>query len=128
MTAQKQVSKKAMKSLIPSEHDEQVAFVEWLEVNRYRFSSIPNGGGRSKRQAQILKEEGVRGGLPDILVIVNNQLVWIEMKKRIYKNRKNGGLSDSQIEWHQSLNKCANTQVFTCYGADEARSVITGIK
>lgn len=117
-----------MKSLIPSEHDEQVAFVEWLEVNRYRFSSIPNGGGRSKRQAQILKEEGVRGGLPDILVIVNNQLVWIEMKKRIYKNRKNGGLSDSQIEWHQALNKCANTQVFTCYGADEARSVITGIK
>lgn len=127
MTAVKQARKKATVSLIPSEHDEQVAFVEWLEVNRYKFSAIPNSGARDMRYAVALKRAGLRSGLPDLLIIVKNQLVWIEMKKSIYKNRKNGGLSESQIEWHKALNECANTQVFVCYGDLEAREVIRSI-
>lgn len=119
--------KKTSKSIPASEHSEQVAFVEWLEVNRYKFTAIPNSGARDMRYAVGLKRSGLRSGLPDLLIIVKNHLVWVEMKKSIYKNRKNGGLSESQIEWHEALNKCANTQVFVCYGDLEAREVIRSI-
>ncbi|MBP9698116.1 MAG: VRR-NUC domain-containing protein [Candidatus Moranbacteria bacterium] len=121
--------KKTSKStrVVPSERDEQIAFVEWLRINRYVFTSIPNSAQRTARYAQMMKQEGLNPGLPDLLIIVKNQLVWIEMKKSIYKNRKNGGLSESQIEWHEALNKCANTQVFVCYGDLEAREVIRSI-
>ena len=128
MTALKQQKPKVIKHLIPSEHDEQVSFVEWLEVNRFVFTSIPNAAKRDYKFINILKAEGLHQGLPDLLIIVKNQLVWIEMKKSIYKNRKNGGLSESQMFWRDALNKCANTQVFVCYGDLEAREVIRNIK
>ena len=128
MTDLKRQKQKAMQPLIPSEHDEQCDFVEWLEVNRYKFSAIPNATWTSMSQQQKNKKEGVRAGLPDLLIIVRNQIVWIEMKKKIYKNRKNGGLSENQMAWHDVLNACDNCQVFIAYGADEARSIITRIK
>lgn len=128
MTALKRQKQKAMQPLIPSERDEQVAFARWLTANRYRFTSIPNAGKRTARYAQKQKEEGLNPGLPDLLIIVRNQLVWIEMKKKIYKNRKNGGLSENQMAWHKVLNACDNCQVFVAYGSDEARSIIIGIK
>ncbi len=120
--------KKTSRSIPASEADEQKAFVEWLEVNRYKFSAIPNATWTSFSQQRKNKAEGVRPGLPDLLVIVKNQLVWIEMKKSIYKNRKNGGLSEAQMEWRDALNDCANCQVFVAYGYSEAVDIIKSIK
>ena len=119
-----------MNSLTTSEHSEQCSFVEWLEVNRYKFSAIPNSTWTSFSQQRKNKQEGVRPGLPDILVIVKNKLVWIEMKRPDRKPKRGGkgGVSDVQKEWHKVLNACDNCQVFVAYGADEARSIITGIK
>lgn len=115
---------------IPSEHQEQRAFVEWLEANKYMFTAIPNGGGRSITQAMKLKREGVRPGLPDMLVIVNGHLVWIEMKKSDLKPKRGGkgGVSDDQWRWIDELNRCENTQVFVCYGSKDAIKAIESIK
>lgn len=119
-----------MKHLTVSEHNEQSSFVEWLEVNRYKFTAIPNSTFTSFSQQRKNKSEGVRPGLPDMLVIVKNQLVWIEMKRKDRKPKRGGkgGVSDVQKEWHDILNKCDNCQVFVCYGDLEAREVIRSIK
>jgi hypothetical protein len=115
-----------MKKIISSEHDEQVAFVEWLEINQYKFSAIPNATWTSFSQAKKNTAEGVRPGLPDLLVIVNDHLVWIEMKRSDLKPKRGGmgGVSPVQREWHDVLNRCANCQVFVCYGYDEAVAAV----
>ena len=40
-----------------SEHDEQVAVVEWCDLNGIPVFAIPNGGMRHKRTAARLKAE-----------------------------------------------------------------------
>ena len=60
-----------MKSLNPTEHQIQAAFVEWCFLNRGRFLglsmgfAVPNGGLRNKNVAKKLKAEGVRAGVLD---------------------------------------------------------------
>jgi len=114
---------------IPSEHDEQCAFVEWLEGNGYRFSAIPNATWTSFSQQKKNKIEGVRPGLPDLLVIVKNHLVWIEMKRSDLKPKRGGrgGLSPYQISWIEALNGCENCQVYVCYGYSEAVDAIHSV-
>lgn len=118
-----------IQKIIPSEHEEQCAFVEWLEDNGYRFSAIPNATWTSFSQQQKNKREGVRPGLPDLLVIVRDQLVWIEMKRSDLKPKRGGrgGLSEHQIGWINALNACNNCEVFVCYGYSEAVSTIKSI-
>ena len=99
-----------MPSLIPTEHEEQCTFVEWLETKKLTFTAIPNGGTRHMGTAMKLKREGVRPGLPDMLIIVNDHLVWIEMKRRDRKPKRGGkgGISDEQWRWIDALNRCEN--------------------
>lgn len=66
----------------PSEHEEQVLFVQWF---RRQFPStlifaIPNGGVRSKVVAAKMKAEGVVAGVPDLYV--PEWRLWIEMKRQ----------------------------------------------
>lgn len=130
MIGAKHLKQKVMKFLKTSEHDEQVSFVEWLEVNRYKFSAIPNSTWTSFSHQRKNKQEGVRPGLPDLLVIVKNKLVWIEMKRPDRKPKRGGkgGVSDVQKEWHDVLNACDNCQVFVAYSDLEAREIIRSIK
>lgn len=115
--------------IVPSEHDEQCTFVEWLEVNGYKFSAIPNATWTSFSQAKKNTAEGVRAGLPDILVIVNDHLVWIEMKRSDLKPKRGGkgGVSLVQQGWIEALNRCANCQVYVCYGYVEAVDTIRSL-
>lgn len=59
-----------------SEHQEQVAFFDWVRLNENRYPelrwifAIPNGGLRDKRVAAKLKREGVRAGVWDVFVPV----------------------------------------------------------
>ena len=98
-------------------------------MHKYTFTAIPNGGHRHIGQAVKLKREGVRPGLPDILVLVNTHLVWIEMKRRDLKPKRGGkgGLSSDQERWIAALNECANCQVFVCYGCQEAIKTIESL-
>ena len=62
---------------------------------------------------------GLRKGLPDLLVIIKNNLVFIEMKRV-----KLSKVSDEQKEWIESLNKCNGVNAYVCKGFDEAKIVI----
>ena len=59
-----------------SEHDEQVALFDWVEMNKHRIPelaalyAIPNGGHRHIKVAQKLKAEGVKPGVWDLALDV----------------------------------------------------------
>ena len=117
------------------EHKEQCSVIQWARLNeviwpclKYLFS-IPNGGKRNIRTAVRLKAEGVKAGVPDLMLpVVRYQNVdrglvlaaglFIEMKSA------KGKMTDSQNEWRDYLIK-AGYQHFVCYNAGEAIDVIT---
>lgn len=111
------------------EHQEQVVFINRLKalaVNRPAYAmavkrthAIPNGGGRSKREAGRLKAEGVVAGVPDIFVaypVPGFHGLYIEMKSLT------GKPSREQQDWiRDSL--ALGYQAAVCRGADEAMKV-----
>jgi hypothetical protein len=56
------------------EHDIQVAFIDWVkraertDKRLQLLFAVPNGGQRNKIVAAKLKREGVRAGVPDIML------------------------------------------------------------
>lgn len=104
----------------PLEVEEQAAFVHYLRLKNYKFSMIPNDTyTKSWSQKRRNKMLGLNGGLPDLLVIVKNKLVFIEMKRRT-----SGRVSKNQKEWLSALNKCLNVSAYVAKGADEAIKII----
>lgn len=116
------------------EHEQQVVFfnrIRALGANEGRFRlaaartyAIPNGGGRSKREAGRLKAEGVTKGVSDIFVSLpvhqnNRGLVfglYIEMKSVI------GRLSTEQDVWLDGSTRLGYA-ARVCRSADEACEV-----
>lgn len=107
-----------MKEYIPSEHEEQVAFVQWFR-RKYapvRMFAIPNGGFRTRSTAARLKSEGVMRGIPDLFI--PKWSLWIEMKRT-----KGGRLSPDQVNWKNYLEEIGHT-VLVAYGAQNAMELI----
>ena len=65
----------------PSEHSEQVGFINWFrsQYPEILIFAIPNGEKRSISVAKRLKAEGVVRGVPDLFIPAWN--LWIEMKR-----------------------------------------------
>lgn len=117
-----------------TEHAHQRAYFQWLltwerSVHAHTFA-IPNGGARAEnrqlaaKRGGELKAEGVKSGVPDIMVAwplsgVNTPTGWtaglfIEMKKV-----KGGKVSDNQSDWRVRLEQRGYT-VATCFNWQEA--------
>ena len=65
---------------------------------------------------------GYGKGVPDYLIIVNNNLLFVEMKRE-----KGGVVSHEQKEWIEQLNKIAGVKAYVCRGAMEAINVVERI-
>ena len=88
---------------IPTEREEQIKLVRYLQWNRIPFYAVPNGGSRNPIEAKNMKAEGVSAGVPDICIPVPNKRyhgLYIEMKRQ-----KGGRVSEKQKEWIERLNK-----------------------
>lgn len=107
------------KKTTPSEHQEQVAFCRYLEMKAIPFFAIPNGGARNVITAKLLKDEGVKKGVPDLAIFLPKKTIFIEMKRR-----EGGTLSKEQKEWGEFFNSRFDFAWFCCRGAAEAISVI----
>jgi hypothetical protein len=77
-----------------------------------RIFAIPNGGKRSKREAERLKLEGVSPGVPDLFI--PQWRLWIEMK-----TAKGGRTSDEQKDWIRYLESLGDL-VLLCHGHTQA--------
>lgn len=90
----------------------------WPELKR--LFAIPNGGHRSKVTATRLKMEGVRRGVPDLMLPVMRGGyggLWIEMKT------SKGRASPDQRDWLAYLSE-AGYRAEVCHGTEAAIAVL----
>lgn len=104
-----------IKVKVPTEHDEQVAFVKWfrLQYPPIRIFAIPNGIRSSFSQARKAKAEGMQSGVPDLFIPQYN--LWVEMKRT-----KGSTTSPEQKDWHYYLQEHCEHTVILAKGCDEA--------
>lgn len=120
-----------MSDKVPSEHAEQVRVIQWFEANcrdvKGLLFAVPNGahlaGNAKRRMAQVssLKAEGLRTGVPDLILPVARgeyHGLAIEMKRQ-----KGGTLSEPQRRWREKLTEQGWLSV-VCLGAESAIEVL----
>ena len=87
---------------LPTEHSEQVALVTWAKSMVWKWPelewlyAVPNGGLRHPATAGKLKAEGVRPGVPDLVLPVPRGTfhgLYLEMK------RPGGQSTEAQKRW-----------------------------
>jgi Holliday junction resolvase len=111
---------------VPTESQEAVQFVAWLRLNKYKFHHSPNETGSSpeaRRRAVRVKREGVSPGWPDYIIIKNNQLVAVELKRAKKSLSK---VSPEQREWLAVLAACG-VEAAICYGCAEAIEFVESV-
>ena len=104
-----------------TEHAHQCAYFCWIsqegekEFPGLEFAfAVPNGGQRNKVNASRLKAEGVRAGVPDVIVPISQwgpdgSILWrcglyIEFKKPAHEKRMKGTVTDKdQIRYRDFL-------------------------
>ena len=105
------------------EEDEQRAVAQYLDMRRdLIWCHVPNGGARHAAEGGKLKAQGVKPGVPDILIFTptNNGYVGAAIE---LKRRDGGKLQESQIKWLARLEDCGwDTHV--CHGSDQAIEVL----
>lgn len=108
-----------MTTIIPTEDQEQAAFVAWFRATwpDVRIFAIPNGGRRSMKVANTLKATGVLPGVPDLFVPQWD--LWIEMKRA-----KGGKLSPEQKDMIAYLQNVCGHHVIVGHGFDDARKQV----
>jgi hypothetical protein len=120
-----------------SEDAHQMAVFCWAAENVGKYPalkwlhSIPNGGSRHIAEAVKMVAAGMRSGVWDIFLPCPIQTEWakqyaglyIEMKEESKRKKKNGGLTDEQIEFGGYAERigyyCA-----VCYTWEEARNIL----
>ena len=104
----------------PPEDAEQQVLAKWLDMHRINWFHPPNGGHRNVIVASKLKAQGVKRGVPDVMIVdpppasPENVGTAIELKRR-----KGGHLTDEQKEWLETLQE-RGWATAVCRGADEA--------
>lgn len=82
------------------EHYLQVAIVRYLKLNKIFCFAIPNGGRRDLITGAVLKREGVLAGSPDLVIVLPNQIYFVELK-----NGNQGRQSKEQKAFQESVEK-----------------------
>ena len=113
-----------MRSLHPTEHQEQAALIEWCRSQwavlpeLSRLFAIPNGGLRNIVVAKKLKAEGSRKGVPDLFLPIPRGKyhgMFIEMKRAA-----GGRISVEQKDWIEFLEE-QGYYTIVAYGWEHAR-------
>jgi len=102
----------------PSEHSEQVGFINWFRAKYpdVLIFAIPNGEKRAISVAKRLKAEGVVRGVPDLFIPAWN--LWIEMK------RVSGGrLSTDQKQMISYLENIGHTVIIGKGATDASQNI-----
>lgn len=103
---------------------EQIAVVKWCDYVGVPVFHIPNEGKRSKVVGSILKQMGLRSGVPDLFVPIpkgDYHGLFIEMK---YGKNK---LTEEQKKWVGLLRDSGYACV-VCYSAEKAIAAILNYK
>ena len=104
---------------VPTEAQEQVAFVHYLRARKIKHFRVPSET-YTKSWAQKAKNKalGVVRGVPDLFILTPNGLIAIEMKRV-----KGGTTSPEQKEWIAALNDAGQPDI-VAQGAEEAIAIV----
>lgn len=98
----------------------QIACVNWFSYQYPNLSplffAVPNGGKRTLTEAKILKAEGVKRGVSDLLLLVPNaeyNFLAIEMKA------EKGIQSPNQKQWQKSIEALGFGKYIICRSTTE---------
>jgi hypothetical protein len=114
---------------VRSEHEEQKAVIAWAKVMESQFPklrllyAVPNAGKRTFAMAAFLQAEGMKPGVPDLVLPVARcgfHGLYVEMKRR---NAVPSDVSTAQREWIRMLIE-EEYAVAVAKGADMAREII----
>lgn len=96
-----------------AEFIEQKALCDWLDEKGIKYFAIPNGGARSAKTGKMLKDMGVKAGVPDLFICEPRGCYsgcFVELK------RAHGGqTSKAQREWLTTL-RGSGYQAVVCAG------------
>ncbi len=120
----KQPQQKQRRKARHTEHDIQVACINWFRLvyPQHIIYAIPNGGARDMVSGKKLKDEGVLAGVPDLCIPVARHgfhSLYIEMK-----NGKLGKVSDKQKSVINTLKNEGNCCV-VCRSLDNFIQVVS---
>jgi hypothetical protein len=89
-----------------SEHQEQCLLIDWMELQHpsVRLFAVPNGSYKGIQARVKAKKEGLRSGVPDLMIPAWK--LFIEMKKK-----KGGRLSENQKDWAEYLESVGYTVI-----------------
>lgn len=115
------------KRLLPTEGEEQARLFSWCKMHEWEWPElallfhIPNGGSRKKAEAGRFKAEGVRAGVPDLMLPVargDKHGLFIEMK------RLDGGrVRPEQKAWMEKL-QAQGYEAVVCRGWEGASEAL----
>lgn len=104
----------------------QISCIRWFRLQYPQYKDIliavPNGGNRDAITGAILKKEGVKAGVADLLLLKPNKYyghLAIEMKQ------PSGRQSDSQKAWQRATEAAGNKYV-VCHSLDEFIEAVNG--
>lgn len=112
----------------PDEHQIQAALFDWAKIACRHYPevrllyAVPNAGKRSYRAAAYYKAEGLRSGVPDVVLPVpcgGYGALYIEHKA------EKGRVSDDQRWWLRELAEAGNLVVVS-RSFEESRRAIVG--
>jgi sulfur relay (sulfurtransferase) complex TusBCD TusD component (DsrE family) len=105
--------------MLPTESQEQIAFVRYLRLMNIPHFRVPNETyTKSYKQKSMNKMLGVSSGVPDLFVIVAGRMIAIEMKRK-----KQSNVTANQKYWLKLLNE-SGVKSHVCYGCEQAVEVI----
>ena len=113
-----------MKKKYPLEDAEQYLYTQWLDLKKIPYFAVPNVTQlvmyiKSKigkiKFWEKRKKEGVKKGVPDLVVFLPNKILFVEMKRV-----KGSRVSNEQNEWIDLLNKYDYCVASVCYGGEDA--------
>ncbi len=109
-------------TLLPTEEEEQIAFIRWfrLKYPKILIFAIPNGGYRFAKTAARLKVAGVVAGIPDMFI--PEWKLWVEMKRT-----KGGQISEKQIALMAAL-QISGYECIVARGCEDAMARIVNFK
>jgi hypothetical protein len=116
----KMTPKQLKKSSVPTEYEEQIKLAEYLDMKGYCWCHVPNGGNRDAKTGAKMKKQGVKPGVPDVLIFdipghTCNGIA-IELKR---SNGVPSDVRDTQKKWLTEL-ESRDWLTKVAFGADDA--------
>lgn len=117
-----------MSAFIPTEYDECIALVDYLDILIQQkkikyYSHVPSETYTTSWQQKLKnKRMGVKSGIPDYIILGNQKLIFLEMKRI-----KGSNTSEAQNEWIKELSKYHGVHSAICKGFDEAKIFLDSV-